>query len=69
MLPDSSSVATIDVPSEAPAGQTGESSPPPWALYYLLNFERALSWLAERYDEIVRAAAVKISHRLAHVAA
>src|SRR5580698_337211 len=53
MFPDAPSVATIDVPSAAPVGQAGESSPPPWALYYLLNFERALAWLAERYADVL----------------
>ncbi|MEX3555827.1 MAG: VRR-NUC domain-containing protein [Burkholderia gladioli] len=28
------------------------ASPPPYAFYYLDNFERALGWLAERYDDL-----------------
>ncbi|PCE33178.1 VRR-NUC domain-containing protein [Burkholderia ubonensis] len=28
------------------------SSPPPPAFYYLTNFERALAWLGERYDDV-----------------
>jgi hypothetical protein len=44
------------VPSLAPSGlpstQSDASSPPPGAPYYLLNFERALAWLAERYDDV-----------------
>jgi hypothetical protein len=30
-------------------------SPPPDAFYYLTNFERALAWLAERYDDLLDA--------------
>ncbi|WP_306716789.1 VRR-NUC domain-containing protein [Burkholderia dolosa] len=32
------------------------SPPPPPAFYYLTNFERALAWLAERYDDLLDAA-------------
>ena len=45
-----------DAPFVAPAGLpltlSGVSSPPSGAPYYLLNFERALAWLAERYDDV-----------------
>src|SRR5271167_1003416 len=45
-----------DAPSVAPAGLPltpyGVSSPPSGAPSYLLNFERALAWLAERYDDV-----------------
>ena len=53
MHSDAPSVATAEVPPEAPVDQIGESAPPPWALYYLLNFERALAWLTERYDDVL----------------
>ncbi|RQS76865.1 VRR-NUC domain-containing protein [Burkholderia sp. Bp8963] len=29
------------------------ASPPPLAFYYLTNFERALAWLGERYDDVL----------------
>jgi hypothetical protein len=48
MLSDAPTVS----PSEDPFNPPGVSSPPAWALYYLLNFERALAWLTERYDDI-----------------
>lgn len=32
------------------------ASPPPPAFYYLTNFERALAWLGERYDDLLDAA-------------
>jgi hypothetical protein len=62
MLPDAPSVAPAEVPfavagaPSATANASGTSSAPqpvsPAALYYLLNFERALAWLAGRYDDI-----------------
>jgi hypothetical protein len=63
MLPDAPSVA----PSGLPFGPSGEPAPPlgvpsrsapasgapsVGVPYYLLNFERALAWLAERYDDV-----------------
>ncbi|EGD03435.1 hypothetical protein B1M_16495, partial [Burkholderia sp. TJI49] len=30
-----------------------QSSPTPPAFYYLTNFERALAWLGERYDDLL----------------
>ena len=54
MLSDAPSVAPAGLPltpygvSSPPSGAPSPSGPP----YYLLNFERALAWLAERYDDV-----------------
>ncbi|MFP3246302.1 MAG: VRR-NUC domain-containing protein [Paraburkholderia sp.] len=56
MLPDAPSVAPAEVPfaaAGAPSATAGAPETPAAALYYLLNFERALAWLAERYDDIL----------------
>src|SRR5580658_3784559 len=49
MLPDAPSVVSSGL-SLIPSG--GAPLPPSAAPYYLLNFERALAWLAERYDDV-----------------
>jgi hypothetical protein len=57
MLPDAPSVASSGLPLIASGGlpliaSGGAPLPPSAAPYYLLNFERALAWLAERYDDV-----------------
>jgi hypothetical protein len=49
MLPDAPSVVSSGLPL-IPSG--GAPLPPAAAPYYLLNFERALAWLDERYDDV-----------------
>jgi hypothetical protein len=61
MLPDAPTAAPAEVPFATGAGLAVDLATPaaavpetsPAALYYLLNFERALAWLAERYDDIL----------------
>jgi hypothetical protein len=56
MLPDAPSIAPSAAPYEVSSGAPSEAARPggpSHTPYYLQNFERALAWLAERYNDVL----------------